>query len=156
MIGYLVRAGDYEISDAQERLDRAAIHRFLAEESYWAKGRAFATVERAIANSFTLGAYAAGGAQAGFLRLVTDRTLIGHLTDVFVLPAHRGRGLGKALLAAMFAHPELAAVSRWTLSTSDAHELYARFGFGPFPDPARQMIRRVTPFPAGSPAPPGP
>lgn len=143
MTVFLVRAGAYEISDEPARLDIVAIHRYLAEESYWARGRAFATVSRAIAHSFALGAYGPDGAQAGFLRLVTDWTLNGHLTDVFVMPAHRGRGLAKAMLAAMFAHPELATLTRWTLSTDDAHGLYAQFGFGPFPEPARQMIKRV-------------
>jgi GNAT superfamily N-acetyltransferase len=162
---HLVRAGDYEISDERARLDVVAIHRYLAEDSYWAQGRPFATVVRAISRSFVLGAYAPDGSQAGFLRLVTDWTLTGHLNDVFVLPAHRGLGLSTAMLSAMFAHPDLATLTRWTLSTTDAHALYARFGFAPFPDPTRQMIRRaaspsitppLTPPPAETPAPPDP
>jgi hypothetical protein len=42
---------------------------------------------------------------------------------------------------AMLEHPALATVRRWTLTTADAHGLYARFGFTPFPEPEKQMVR---------------
>ena len=54
-----------------------------------------------------------------------------HLADVFIHAAHRGFGLGKALVEAMLSHPELATVTHWTLTTGDAHGLYARYGFRP-------------------------
>jgi GNAT superfamily N-acetyltransferase len=133
--------GGYVVSDDTGRLDMAAIQRFLAEDSYWARGRPLAITRRAIAGSLCLGLYAGDGSQAGFARVVTDRALMAHLADVFILPAHRGGGHGKALVAAMLAHPELVTVRRWTLSTSDAHGLYASLGFGPLPEPDNQMQR---------------
>lgn len=143
---YVVRLdGGYEISDAQARLDIAAIHRFISEDSYWARGRDLATVERALAHSLCFGLYAPDGSQAGFARLVTDRTTAAHLSDVYVLPAHRARGLGKALMAAILAHPDVQTIARWTLSTADAHGLYAGFGFGPHPELDTQMWRTRRP-----------
>ncbi|MDE2575453.1 MAG: GNAT family N-acetyltransferase [Rhodospirillales bacterium] len=143
---YLVRLPDgYEISDDAARLDVEAVHAFIAGDSYWGKGRARTDMVRAIAGSLCFGLYAPDGHQAGFARLVTDRALAAHLADVFVLPAHRGRGLSKALIAAMLAHPDLRGVERWTLSTADAHGLYARFGFGPHPDVTTQMWRLKRP-----------
>ena len=133
----------WTISDDRARLDVDLLHHFLAVESYWARGRSRAIVERSLANSLCFGLYAADGRQAGFARVVSDRAVIAHLNDVFVLPAWRGRGLGKALVAAVLAHPELVMVARWTLSTSDAHALYASFGFGPLPEPATAMVRIV-------------
>jgi len=59
---------------------------------------------------------------------------------VFVLPAWRGHGLGRALVAAMLEHSELSGVATWTLSTRDAHVLYATFGFVPQPEPQKQMV----------------
>ncbi len=145
-MGYLVSLPDgYAISDAPERLDIGAIHRFISEDSYWARGRDRATVERALANSLCFGLYAPDGSQAGFARLVTDRTTAAHLSDVYVLPAHRGRGLGKALMAAVLGHPDVQTIARWTLSTDDAHGLYAGFGFGPHPDLRTQMWRTRRP-----------
>ena len=139
-------ASGHEVSDDHARLDIDLIHRFLAT-SYWAAGRSREVVARSIANSLCLGVYAPGGAQVGFGRIVTDRATTSHINDVFVLPEARGHGLGKALVAAMLGHPDLATVRRWTLSTQDAHGLYERFGFGPLLLPEIQMMRML-PAPA--------
>jgi N-acetylglutamate synthase-like GNAT family acetyltransferase len=137
--------GGYVVSDDGERLDIGCIHRFLSEESYWAQGRSRALVERSVANSLCFGLYDPSGAQAGFARMITDYATTTHLQDVFVLAAHRGHGRGKALVAAVLAHPALQGIRRWTLSTRDAHALYAGFGFAPFPKPENQMARTLEP-----------
>jgi GNAT superfamily N-acetyltransferase len=134
----------YSISDDRDRLEVATIHRWLAEESYWTRGRSLEVTLGCIANSLCLGVYAPDKRQAGFARAVTDRTTMAHLSDVFVLPDHRGQGLGKALVAAVLDHPDLRRVRRWSLATQDAHDLYAAFGFGPYTNPESQMIRVVS------------
>lgn len=139
----VTRPDGYEIDDAKDRLDVTLIHAFLTEHAYWAEGRTRATVERAIAHSLCFGVYALSGAQVGFARLVTDLTTAAHLTDVFILPGNRGLGLSKSLVAALIGHPELATVRRWTLSTADAHGLYAPFGFTAMQEPERQMMRML-------------
>lgn len=142
---YEVKLPDgWTINDDPARLDLDLVHRYLAQESYWARGRSRALVERSLANSLCFCLYAPDGSQAGFIRVVSDRAVMAHLSDLFVLPAWRGRGLGRALFAAALAHPELEAVRRWTLSTDDAHELYAGFGFRAHPHPETQMVRIVT------------
>jgi GNAT superfamily N-acetyltransferase len=118
----------YELSTDSSRLDLEVIHRFLAEESYWAKGRDRDVVERSIENSVCVGAFL-DGAQVGFARAVTDKATFAWLADVFVLREHRGRGLGKRLVEHLLGDPELSLVNRWLLGTADAHELYRRFGF---------------------------
>ena len=87
---------------------------------------------------------AGGGAgeQVGFARVITDRATFAWLADVFVLPAHRGRGLSKRLLAAILAHPDLQGLRRFMLATWDAHGLYQRFGFAEPARPDRLMERR--------------
>lgn len=122
-----------EISDDKGRLDVPLIHRFLSEEAYWCPGIPFATVQRAINHSLCFGGYV-DGQQVAFARVITDRATFGYLSDVFVLPAHRGRGHSKALVAAILAHPELQGLRRLMLATADAHGLYAGAGFVP---PAR-------------------
>jgi GNAT superfamily N-acetyltransferase len=52
-----------------------------------------------------------------------------YVADVFVLPAHRGRGVSKRLMQAIMAHPELQGLRRILLATRDAHGLYEQFGF---------------------------
>lgn len=139
----------YTISTDPARLDVAAIHRFLSQDSYWAKNILLATVERALTHSLCFGAYAPDGALAGFCRVVTDRATFAWLCDVFVLPAYRGHGLGKQLVAAMLAHPDLQHLRRHLLATLDAHGLYEQQGYTPLRYPERWLERvHPNPYPA--------
>ena len=138
----LTLANGYRLSDDRARLDVGMLHRYLSEECYWAIGRSLETVERSIAHSLCLGLYAPDGTQAGFARAMTDYAVRAHLVDVFVRPEHRGKGLGKTLVGAILAHPDLDGVQAWTLSTRDAHAFYAGFGFGGLTEPQQQMMWR--------------
>ena len=129
-----------EVSCDRNRIDVGAVHRFLSQESYWADGVAREVVERSIDHSLPFGAYD-GEALVGFARVITDRATFAYIADVFVLPSHRGRGVSKAIMAAIAAHPELQGLRRWHLVTRDAHALYAQFGFEPLDAPDRHMMR---------------
>lgn len=131
---------DIEISTDPNRLDVDLIHRWLSEESYWAGGVSREIVARAIDNSLCFGVYLEGR-QVGLARVVTDRATFAWLADVFILDSYRGRGYGKALIAAVVAHPELRGLRRLLLATRDAHGLYAQYGFTPVA-PERFMERR--------------
>jgi GNAT superfamily N-acetyltransferase len=139
-----VTAAPYEISTDAGRLDVALIHRWLSQESYWAKGVPLAVVERAIANSINFGIYHAKDGQIGFARVISDRATFAYLADVFVLEAHRGKGLSKQMMAAVLAHPDLQGLRRWLLATRDAHGLYEQFGFT-LPKAANRFMERVDP-----------
>lgn len=130
---------DYQISSDPQRLDLSVIHGYLTR-SYWSPGIPREVVERAAMNSLCFGAYL-GDEQVAFARLVTDRATFAYLADVFVLEAHRGRGLSQRLMAAVLAHPELQGLRRMLLATRDAHALYAKFGFEPVARPERFMER---------------
>jgi GNAT superfamily N-acetyltransferase len=129
------------ISTDPARLDVALIHRFLSEESHWARGIPRGVVERAIAHSLCFGAYDDDGAQLGFARVVTDRATFAWLADVFVLEGLRGRGIGEALVLAVNAHAELQGIRRRLLATSSAAALYARHGWLPLARPEIFMER---------------
>ncbi|KAB0680799.1 GNAT family N-acetyltransferase [Aureimonas leprariae] len=118
----------YVVSDERPRIDMGFVHASLAD-AYWAEGRPAWLTERSWSNCLCFGVYAPDEKQSGFARVLTDYALRAHVGDVFVHPAARGLGLGKALIAAILGHPELATVTHWTLTTADAHELYARYGF---------------------------
>lgn len=130
----------FQVSTDQSRLDIPMIYRFLSEQSSWAVGISRPLVERAIENSLCFGAYL-DGRQIGFARVVTDFATFGNMVDVFVLPEYRGHGYGKQLVAAVLRHPSLQRLRRFTLATSDAHSLYARFGFTPLSKPETLMER---------------
>jgi len=133
------RPDGYEIDDDRDRVDVAAVHRFLAD-AYWVRGRSLETIERLVRESTrVIAAYAPTGELVGFARVVSDLTSVAWLGDVFVLEEHRGRGLGTDLVREAVEHePERDVL--WYLNTRDAHALYERFGFTPA-DPGRTMTR---------------
>jgi GNAT superfamily N-acetyltransferase len=119
----------YEISSDPTHLDIDAIHAYLTR-SYWSPGISRDIVERAVRNSLCFGAYQrATGAQVGFTRVVTDHATFAYLCDVYVLEAHRGRGLSKAMMRAVMAQTAIGGARRVMLATRDAHGLYRQFGF---------------------------
>lgn len=126
------------ISDDKAFLDRALIHRFLSERSYWAQNVPREIVERSIEHSLCFGIYR-NKSQVGFARVVTDFATFAWLADVFVVEDEREQGVGKKLIAAVLAHPGLQNLRRFMLGTRDAFTLYSRFGFKPLAYPERFM-----------------
>jgi GNAT superfamily N-acetyltransferase len=118
----------FRISTDPRELDLDVIHRFLSQQTSWAKGIPRDVVERSIARSLCFAGFI-GADQIAFARVVTDGATFANLVDVFVLPEHRGCGYSKRLMEAVLAHPDLQGLRRFTLATSNAHGLYAQFGF---------------------------
>ncbi len=133
-----VRLGNYLISTDPSRLDLEVIQAYLSQESYWAPGIPMDIVRRASQNSLNFGLYR-DRQQIGLVRVVSDYATFAYISDVFILPDARGRGLSKWLLSVVMAHPALQGLRRWSLATTDAHGLYARFGFTPLHNPERHM-----------------
>lgn len=127
----------YAISTDPVSLDLEVIHGFISQ-SYWAKDIPKSLIERMLANSLCFGLYH-GTTQVGFARIISDYATFAYLADVFVLPGHRGKGLSKALVQAILAHPDLQGLRRWMLVTLDAQGLYQQFGFKPLPHPERYL-----------------
>jgi GNAT superfamily N-acetyltransferase len=122
------RKENYVISTDNSKIDVDTIYQYLSKDSYWAKGIPKDVVEKSIRNSLCFGVYF-DDEQIGFARLVTDKATFAYLADVFILPAHRGKGLSKFLMQTIHAHPELQNLRRWWLGTKDAHSLYEQFGW---------------------------
>jgi len=121
---------ELRITTEAAELDVQLIHRFLSQQTYWAKAIPFSLLERAIGNSLCFGGFL-GDEQVAFARVISDYATFANLVDVFVLPEHRGKGYSKALMTAVFGHPQLQGLRRFTLATGDAHGLYSQFGFTP-------------------------
>lgn len=131
---------ELRISTQFADIDFDVVHGFLSTQAYWCPGIPRAVVERAAANSLCFSALL-DGRQVGFARVVTDHATFGYLADVFVLPEHRGRGISKAIMAAIDTCPPLRHLRRFMLATADAHGLYAQHGFTPVAKPERLMER---------------
>ena len=79
----------------------------LLHKTYWAENRPVEAMEQSIRHSLCYGAYdPEDGKLIGFARVITDYATTYYLCDVVVEEAHRGKGIGKALLA------RLAAIAR--------------------------------------------
>jgi len=118
----------YELDDDPARIDREAVHRYLSEESYWAKGRPRETQDALVDDAARVVGLYRDGEQVGFSRAVSDGLVQSYLADVYVLEEHRGRGLGVALVRFSVDEGRLAG-TKWLLHTADAHELYRKLGF---------------------------
>ena len=130
--------GGLELDDDKARIDRAEVHRFLSEVSYWASGRPRETQDRLIDEATRVVGLYDGERQIGFCRAFSDGLALAYLADVYVLEAYRGRGLGEELVREMIEHGSLANV-KWMLHTADMHGLYRKLGFG---EPSQRVMER--------------
>jgi GNAT superfamily N-acetyltransferase len=129
----------YELSDDPARVDVDAAWAFLSTQAYWGRWRTRDDFARQVAGAWrVVGCYAGDGAMVGFARAFSDAVALAYLADVYVLPAHRGAGLGRRIVRAMVEDGP-GADFRWLLHTDDAHGLYAQFGFG---TPDRTVMER--------------
>ena len=135
----------YEFSTETDAVDRALVHRWLSEQSYWAKGRTRETQDAAIEGSRNYSVIkVASGRQVGYARVVTDGVTFAWLCDVFVDPEARGAGVGKLLIDGVVAHLDALGIYRVLLATADAHGLYRQFGFTELAEPGRWLARGRT------------
>ena len=136
---------NYFISTDPSLLNLNVIYNYLSNESYWANGIPKEVVEKSLRNSLCFGMYY-GNKQIGFARLVTDKATFAYLGDVFVLEAHRGKGLSKWLMQTIHAHPDLLHLRRWWLGTKNAHGLYEQFGWTRITDDvAKRFMQKHNP-----------
>jgi len=117
----------YELDDDPARVDLGVVWSFLSTEAYWGRWRSRDDVVRQLQGSWrVLGAYH-GGAMVGYARAISDGVSLAYLADAFVLREHRGRGLGRRLIAGMVQEGP-GRDFRWLLNTSDPG-IYEPFGF---------------------------
>jgi len=130
---------DFIISTDKTKLDIKAIHDFLSNRSYWAKGRSLETVKCSVENSLCFGIYNMAEKFLGFARVVTDYCVFAYIMDVFILEDYRKLGLGKLLMDYIMHYQSLQNLQRIMLATSDAHGLYEKYGFRVTISPANFM-----------------
>ena len=128
----------YIITTNKSLMQPYQIHKWLAENSYWATNIPYETVKTSFDNSFCIGVLY-NGIQIGYARLVTDYVVFGYLADVFVVEGHRGKGLSKKMMETIFGLEWVKHLRRINLATRDAHTLYEKVGFSSLQNPERHM-----------------
>jgi GNAT superfamily N-acetyltransferase len=134
-------ADGLELDDDKGRIDRAEVHRYLCDESYWASGRPRETQDRLVDEATRIVGLYDGERQIGFCRAVTDGVSFVYLADVYVLEEYRGRGLGEAMVREMVERSDMTHL-KWLLHTSDMHPLYRKLGFDV---PGPKVMERLPP-----------
>ncbi|XVU25740.1 GNAT family N-acetyltransferase [Actinoplanes sp. CA-054009] len=132
------RDDGYELSSERERIDLPLVHRWLSTDAYWAKGRPLEQMRAALDGSDAFGIYL-GDTQVAVARVISDGAVFAYLCDVYVDPAHRGRGLGGWLVGNLRDHYAGLGLKRFLLTTRDAQSVYAAQGFVEV-DPGRWMV----------------
>lgn len=120
--------GEYVFTADKKRLDLEYLFNLLCVPSRYSTGLPPERLPLIIENSLCFSVFHQGK-QVGYSRVISDRSEFASLWDVFIDDAHRGKGVGKALLKYIFEHPELRGIFRWFLMTEDAHGLYQKFDF---------------------------
>jgi GNAT superfamily N-acetyltransferase len=136
----------YEFSADPSRLDPETVHALLSTHAYWAVGRSRATQDAAIAGSRNYGVYETlSSHQVAYARVVTDEVTFAWLADVIVDPAHRGRGLGRALVRGVVADLAPLGLRRILLkASSDGRPIYEELGWVPVDGPDDWMELRAS------------
>lgn len=125
------------ITSDKHQLDLEYINGFISQ-TYWAKDRSLETMQTCVDNSLNFGVFH-DGKQIGYARVVTDYAQFAYLLDVFIDEKYRGLGYSKMLVKHILENELLKNVKVWRLATSDAQELYRKFGFTELSKPENMM-----------------
>jgi GNAT superfamily N-acetyltransferase len=102
------------------------------EPDFWARHIAVLCAE-GVARVYLIGRPALGFAVLRLRTSTYEQALEGYLAEMYVMPDHRGRGLGTVLLQAVIDDARAAGATYLDLTTTQADKsaiaLYERFGF---------------------------
>jgi GNAT superfamily N-acetyltransferase len=136
----------FKIVDDIKKMDFTKITAML-KEAYWSKGIGIDEVKEGANNSaLVVGVFTPEGIQIGYSRVISDKTRVAYILDVYVDAHFRKKGIGQAMIQFILNHPKLKDVYQWLLITKDAHGVYSKAGFQPLENPDRWMeIRQPRP-----------
>lgn len=118
-------------------MDIELIFNFI-HNSYWGKTRTFEEQKKAVENTLNFGLFH-NGEQIAFTRVMTDFVFFAYILDVFVIDEYQGNGLSKILMNNILNYKPIKNVEKWILATSNAHDLYRKFGFETIKNPSMIM-----------------
>jgi GNAT superfamily N-acetyltransferase len=111
----------------------------LLRQTSWTKTRPEEMIATSLEHSYCVAAFSSTGEAVAMARVVTDYATYAYLCDVVVDEAHRGQGIGKAMMGFIMELDFVQSLRRFSLITADAHELYRPFGFAEMDRPSRYM-----------------
>lgn len=121
-----IQFDNYLLTDDRAAVDEDKVCQLLSS-TYWATDRPEASIRKSFDHSICISVLH-NGQQAGFARIVTDQSTFAWIADVIIDENHRGKGIGKQIMAFIQSYPAIQGC-RQMLRTRDAHGLYRQFGF---------------------------
>ena len=116
----------YTVTTSRRKINPKRVKELLSQ-SYWASERSLKDIKTSLRHSLCYAVFV-DGVQVGFSRVLTDYSTSYYLCDVIVDEAHRGKGIGKALMEAVASDKRLKG-QLGILVTRDAHGLYEKYGY---------------------------
>lgn len=105
------------------------LQRLLNKHAFWAANRSCTELRRMLAGSAVVVSLWRGKRMVGFGRATSDGIYRAVLWDVVVAGDLQGRGLGRMVVLALLATPELQTVERIYLMTTNSSGFYQQLDF---------------------------
>ncbi len=109
--------------------DLEQLRSLFDHSAFWAAGRRFEDLAKAIAYSCPVVTAWHGDSLIGFARATSDGVYRATIWDVVVHDDYQGAGLGRKLVETVLSHPHMSHVERTYLMTTNQKQFYERVGF---------------------------
>ena len=120
------------------------LQRLFQKHAFWAQQRSFAQLRRMLAGSSVVVSLWRGKRLVGFGRASSDGIYRAVLWDVVVAGDLQGRGLGRQVVEALLAAPEIQRAERVYLMTTNSSGFYQQLGFNSATPQELLLHRRST------------
>ena len=120
------------------------LQRLFHKHAFWAQQRSFAQLRRMLAGSSVVVSLWRGKRLVGFGRASSDGVYRAVLWDVVVAGDLQGRGLGRQVVEALLAAPEIQRAERVYLMTTNSSGFYQQLGFSSATPQKLLLHRRST------------
>ena len=120
------------------------LQRLFHKHAFWAQQRSFAQLRRMLAGSSVVVSLWRGKRLVGFGRASSDGIYRAVLWDVVVAGDLQGRGLGRQVVEALLAAPEIQRAERVYLMTTNSSGFYQQLGFSSATPQELLLHRRST------------
>ena len=109
--------------------DLEKLRRLFNQSAFWASGRNFEDLAKAISYSCPVVTAWNEETLVGFARATSDGVYRATIWDVVIHDDYQGAGLGRRLVETVLAHPHMSSVERTYLMTTNQKHFYKRVGF---------------------------
>lgn len=136
---------EFEVVDKLTASQVQSLHELYAKQ-WWCKEASLAEVEHLLQYSLSIALVDPVTKKLlAYSRVVSDRLKFAYIFDVMVDDAYRGKKLGKALMKAILAHPDLAKVVKFELKClQELIPFYEKCGFSLSPPHLITMMHAPT------------